>query len=87
MRRFWRSHAQHSDYVQQYWIIVNLSKTWEIVEDRGAWCVTVHGSQRVRHEQLYYSNNCIINTRLAKRLGLNYFPPKRKRYFCNMIKP
>ena len=22
---------------------MNLSKLWEIVEDRGAWCATVHG--------------------------------------------
>ena len=22
---------------------MNLSKLWEIVEDRGAWCVAVHG--------------------------------------------
>ena len=22
---------------------LNLSKLWEIVEDRGAWCATVHG--------------------------------------------
>ena len=24
-------------------IDVNLSKLWEIVEDRGAWCTAVHG--------------------------------------------
>ena len=29
---------------------VNLSKLWEIVEDRGAWCAAVHGLQRVRHD-------------------------------------
>ena len=28
---------------------INLSKHWEIVEDRGAWCATVHGV----HKQLY----------------------------------
>ena len=28
---------------------VNLSKLWEIVEGRGAWSATVHGSQRVGH--------------------------------------
>ena len=26
---------------------MNLSKLWEIVEDRGAWHAIVHGSQRV----------------------------------------
>ena len=29
---------------------MNLSKLWEIVEDRGAWHATVHGSQRVGHD-------------------------------------
>ena len=31
------------------WIDMNLSKLWEIVEDRRAWYATVHGSQRARH--------------------------------------
>ena len=31
-------------------IDVNLSKLQEIVEDRGAWHATDHGSQRVRHD-------------------------------------
>ena len=29
---------------------MNLSKLWEIVEDRGAWHAAVHGSWRVRHD-------------------------------------
>ena len=29
---------------------MNLSKLQEIVEDRGAWCSTVHGSQRVGYD-------------------------------------
>ena len=29
---------------------MNLSKLQEVVKDRGAWCATVHGSQRVRHD-------------------------------------
>ena len=29
---------------------MNLSKLWEIVEDRGAWRAAVHGLQRVRHD-------------------------------------
>ena len=28
---------------------MNLSKLWETVEDRGAWYVVVHGSQKVEH--------------------------------------
>ena len=29
---------------------MNLSKLWEIVEDRGAWCGKSMGSQRVGHD-------------------------------------
>ena len=31
-------------------INMNLSKVWEIVEDREAWCAAVHGLQTVRHD-------------------------------------
>ena len=27
-------------------IDMNLSKLWEIVKDRGAWCATVHGDHK-----------------------------------------
>ena len=38
---------------------MNLSKLWEIVKDRGAWCAIIMGSQRVEHDltiQQHYKN-------------------------------
>ena len=29
---------------------VNLSKFWEMVKDREAWCAAVHGNAKVRHD-------------------------------------
>ena len=36
---------------------MSLSKSWEIVKDRGAWCVADHRSQRVG-DDLVLNNNC-----------------------------
>ena len=38
-------------------IDMNLSKLWEIVQDRGAWSATVHGSQRVGYILQLKTNN------------------------------
>ena len=29
-------------------LLMNSSKLWEIVEDRGAWCAVVHGVEKSR---------------------------------------
>ena len=42
-RMWWLDRLTHS-------MGMNLSKLQEVVKDRGAWCATVHGSQRVRHD-------------------------------------
>ena len=40
---------------------VNLSKLWETVEDRGAWCAVVHRVTKSQTQQLNKPNNkCFI---------------------------
>ena len=39
---------------------MNLSKLWEIVEDRGAWHAAVHGVQRVGHDLATEQQQCIL---------------------------
>ena len=36
---------------------MNMSKLQEIVKDRGAWCVAVHGSPRVRYNLVTEQQN------------------------------
>ena len=66
---------------------MNLSKLWEIVEDRGVWCATVHGvavryglvteQQYVCvhiynvHTYVYINNVTYVNNIYVKKLKMN----------------
>ena len=39
---------------------MNMSKLWEIVEDRGAWHAAVHGVQREGHDLATEQQQCIL---------------------------
>ena len=39
---------------------MNMSKLWEIVEDRGAWHAAVHGVQREGHDLATEQQQCIV---------------------------
>ena len=43
---------------------MNLSKLWEMVKDREAWCAIVHGLQRVGHDSA-------TEQQQQQRLGMN----------------
>ena len=56
----------------------NLSKLWEIVEDRGAWHAIVHGSQRVGDDLVTEKTICIYEElmllnceSILKKINLN----------------
>ena len=46
---------------------MNLSKTWEMVEDREAWCVAVHG---VTKSQTQLSNSTTATAKIPRDLLL-----------------
>ena len=52
---------------------MNLSKFWEIVEDRGAWSAAVHEVERVRHdlvpEQQYTNHIFFIHSSVDGHFG------------------
>ena len=56
---------------------MNLSKLWEIVKDRKAWCAAVHGLQRSRHDlvaeqQQQQISNSLHRWRENSKLGVRY---------------
>ena len=40
---------------------INLSKLWEIVKYRGAWCVVVHGIAKSQTQVSNNNNNCVYH--------------------------
>ena len=48
-KRRGRRRRRHLDGVIDT-VDVSLSRLWEIVKNREAWCAAVHGVQRVRHD-------------------------------------
>ena len=51
--------THHLEYSMVDSMDMNLSKLWETVEDRGAWCAAVHG---IKKSQMWLSNWTISTT-------------------------
>ena len=60
---------------------MSLSKLWEMVKDREAWCDIVHGLQRVRHDLVtdwqQHNNAENLSSRLKERTGRSRWGRRR----------
>ena len=60
---------------------MSLSKLWELVMDREAWCATVHGSQRVGHDWATELNWLLLPYRTIKRNDWHFLSGRNQLHF------